>query len=267
MCQVEFHKIRTVFPRQAILVGFEQHNVGTIYNYSAQSKDWNVAFSDEEKMQKYSLITDSETHSGSKALKISYPSDAQGGGGGVWKLPSEKEYYLSYWVKFEDDFDFDGDKHSGGKLPGLTGAGGYCSGGETCNGNNGFSSRYMWRKNGRAQLYLYHMDKPTKWGEEFWLKDSDGDDVYFERGKWHNLIQRMRINDGNQSNGEIDVWMDKEQVLSLDGLKFVTNNQGIDALMFSTFHGGSSSAWWPDYEVHSYFDDFVISTNPSDVGL
>ncbi len=253
---------------KAISVDFENHNDGTKYNQSAQNRDWNVNWVNKGQMDNYAVITDDEVHSGDKALRITYRPDARTGGGAAWKLPSEKEYYLSYWVKFENGFDFDGDKHSGGKLPGLAGAGGYCSGGETCNGNNGFSSRYMWRENGRAQLYLYHMDKPGKFGEEFWLFDSDGDDVYFERGKWHNLVQRVRINDGNQSNGEVDVWMNGEQVLEIDDLKMVTNNKGIDALMFSTFHGGGKSTeWWPDYEVHSYFDDFVVSTEASDVGL
>ena len=192
---------------KAIKSGFEQHNDGTIYNRSTQNQDWDVLFTDDKQMQKYSRITDDEAYSGNKSLQITYPSDDKGAGGGAWKLPSEKEYYLSYWVKFSQDFDFDGSRHSGGKLPGLSGAGGYCSGGQTCNGSNGFSSRYMWGQNGRARLYLYHMDKPGKWGENFDFKDDDGKQLYFERGKWHNLIQRVKINDGHKSNGEIDVWM------------------------------------------------------------
>ncbi|MDJ0634325.1 MAG: cellulose binding domain-containing protein [Xenococcaceae cyanobacterium MO_188.B29] len=261
----------------AIVVGFDDHSVGTKYNKSAQSKDWNMGWSGDDWMNKYAVITNKEArdddddysdeHSEDKALRITYRPDAKSGGSAEWKLPAEKEYYLSYWVKFDDDFDFNGSKQSGGKLPGLAGAGGLCSGGQTCNGNNGFSARYMWGKDGRAKLYLYHMDKPTKWGENFWFKDSDGKDMYFETGEWHNLVQRVRLNDGKKSNGEIDVWMDGEQTLSLDGLKFVTNNKGIDSLMFSTFYGGSGRDWWPDRQVHSYFDDFVISTNASDVGL
>lgn len=264
---VGLHTVATNFFSTPITVGFEQHSLGTKYTRSAQSQDWNVSFSDDSKMRKYAIITDREAHSGEKALKITYPSDRIGGGSGAWKLPPEKEYYLSYWVKFSNDFDFDGSKHSGGKLPGLAGAGGYCSGGQTCNGNNGFSARYMWGKEGRAKLYLYHMDKPTQWGENFWFKDGEGEDIYFQRGQWHNLIQRVKINDGYKSNGEIDIWMDGEQVISLQGIRFVTNNQGIDALMFSTFHGGNSSDWLPDYEVYSYFDDFVISTRAKDVSL
>ncbi|MBE9167222.1 cellulose binding domain-containing protein [Pleurocapsales cyanobacterium LEGE 06147] len=256
----------TSISSNAISVGFEQHSPYTKYTRSAQSKDWKVLWSEDGKMNNYSMITNEIALSGEKSLKMTYPSNTQGGGGAAWQVPAQKEYYLSYWLNFDKNFDFDGPKHSGGKMPGLGGAGGLCSGGDTCNGNNGFTSRYMWRENGRAVLYLYHMGK-QKWGDDFRLQGSDGSDKYFERGKWHNLVQRVQINDGNQSNGEIDIWMDKEKVLSLDNLKFVTNNKGIDTVFFNTFHGGSSSDWWPEREVYAYFDDFVVSTNASDVGL
>ena len=254
---------------QAIEVGFENHVPGTKYNKAEQSKDWDAIGSKESWMNK-AIITDREAHSGDKSLRITYLPDERFGGSAVWNLPSENEYYLSYWVKFADDFDFDGPKKSGGKLPGLGArdeAHDLCSGGQTCTGDNGFSSRYMWRKNGRAELYLYHMDKPDKYGERWYFEGSDGCEKYFQRGQWHNLIQRVKINDGNQSNGEVDVWMDGEQVLSIDELKFVTNNQGIDSLYFSTFHGGNNSDWLPEREVYSYWDDFVVSTHAADVGL
>lgn len=252
---------------QAITVGFENHNVGTEYDRSAQEKDWEVNWVDTKLTDDSAFISDKEAHSGNQSLEISYSPDERKGAGAAWAIPEEREYYLSYWVKFEDNFDFDGSKNSGGKLPGLAGAGGYCSGGDTCNGNNGFSSRYMWGEQGRAKLYLYHMDKPTQWGENFWFKDKLGRDIYFETGQWHNLIQRVKINDGDRANGEIDVWMNGEQVLDIDDLQFVSNNKGIDALMFSTFHGGNSKDFLPEREVHSYFDEIVISTNASDVGL
>jgi hypothetical protein len=248
----------------AIKVGFEKHSNNTSYNTTMQSKDWKVGWSNN--MYKYATISDEFAHSGDKSLKITYPSDAQANTGSSWLVPSQKEYYLSYWVKFDQNFDFDGSKLSGGKLPGM-GTDDLCGGGQTCTGTNGFTSRYMWRENGKATLYLYHMDKPGKYGEDFTFQGSDGNDKYFERGKWHNLIQRVKINDGNQSNGEVDVWMDKEKVLDLDNLKFVTDNKGIDTLYFSSFHGGNGSEWWPEKNVSAYFDDFVVSTNAADVGL
>ena len=268
------HQVAKTPPHQAIAVGFERHNTGTIYNHSAQSQDWDVLWSKSSWMDKYAVITDSEAHSGKNSLRITHRPDARTGGNAVWELPEKKEYYLSYWVKFAADFDFDGTEYATGKLPGLGGAGGLCVGGtngfKVCNGNNGFSARYFWREKGRAVLSLKHMDIPTtsKWTPDLRLQDSDGNDKYFQPGKWHNMIQRVRINDGNQANGEVNVWMDGEKVLSIDKLKFVTNNRGIDNLYFNTFHGGSEDErWWPDHTVYSYWDDFVVSTHPADVGL
>ena len=250
----------------AISVGFENHANGTTYGTVTQRQDWDAAWSVQMNEGELASITNQEAHSGNNSLKIDYPANAQSNVGAKWQVPAQQEYYLSYWVKFEDNFDFDGARLSGGKLPGL-GSGDLASGGNKPNGNNGFTSRYMWRENGRAVLYLYHMDQPDIWGEDISLTGADGSDKYFERGKWHNMIQRVKVNDGSQSNGEIDVWMDNEQVLDLDGLRFMTNNQGIDTTYFSTFHGGSGSDWWPEQDVNAYFDDFVVSTNAADVGL
>ena len=182
-------------------------------------------------------------------------------------LKPEKEYYLSYWVHFEDGFDFDGPVHSGGKLPGLGGAGGTCSGGQTCDGNNGFTSRYMWRKNGAAVLYLYHMDKKSKYPEDIPLVGSDGLQKSFIPGKWHRMIQRVRINDNGQSNGEVDVWMDGDKVASVKNLRFVTNGGLVDRFFFSSFHGGSGKDWLPEKHVNAYFDDIEITTDPVHLGF
>ena len=254
---------------ERIEVRFEKHPNGTKYNRFAQNKDWRVVGTNDSWMNK-SEITQDEKDSNNRSLRITYLPEKKSGGSAVWGLPRKNEYYLSYRVKFAKDFDFDGSENSGGKLPGLGARdkqGNLCSGGQICNGNNGFSSRYMWRENGRAELYLYHMDKPGKWGEDFYFKGRDGSKKFFERGKWHSLVQRVKINDGKQANGEIDVWMDGEKVLSINKLKFVTNSQKIDSLYFSTFHGGNNRGWFPDRKVYSYWDDFVISTSAADVSL
>ena len=250
----------------AIVVDFENHADNTRYDRAVQSQDWEVNFSSSS-MNGNAAIADEFAYQGDKSLQIKYPKGTRGGGNAAWKLTPEKEYYLSYQVRFDDNFDFNGSKYSGGKLPGLAGAGGLCGGGTECNGDNGFSSRYMWRENGRAVLYLYHMDKPQQHGEDFQLTGSNGEDKYFQPGQWHDLTQRVKLNDGYQSNGEIDIWMDGELVLSIDDLKFVTNNRGIDTLFFSTFYGGKSEDWYPDRDSTAYFDNFIVSTNASDVGV
>ena len=251
------------FNSNAIYVDFEGHGDYTTYDYSAQAQDWDVAWS--HQMDKYASISTEEALSGSNSLKMDYPANEQSNAGAKWQIPQQQEYYLSYWVKFEDNFDFDGNRYSGGKLPGL-GSGDLASGGVKSNGDNGFTSRYMWREGGQATVYLYHMDMGSNYGDDILLKDSQGNDKYFQPGQWHNMVQRVRVNDAGVANGEIDVWMDNEQVLDMDGLRF-TNGQGIDTMFFSSFHGGYGSDWWPEQEVNAYFDDFVVSTNAADVGL
>ncbi len=249
--------------KSAISVGFENHSSGTVYNNAAQSKDWKVDWSNQ--MDKFASISSSEARSGKNSLKMNYPNNEQSNAGAKWVIPEQQEYYFSYWVKFDKGFDFDGSKHSGGKLPGL-GEGDLASGGTKPNGNNGFTSRYMWRKGGQATVYLYHMDQPGTYGEDVLLKGKDGKDKYFQPDKWHNLVQRVEVNDAGLANGEIDVWMDNEKVLDIDGLR-LNNGQGIDTAYFSTFHGGYGSDWWPGQSVNAHFDDFVVSTNAADVGL
>ena len=249
--------------QDAISVTFENHSSGTVYSNAAQSKDWNVDWSNQ--MDKFASISSSEAHRGNNSLKMSYPANEQSNAGAQWLIPEQKEYYFSYWVKFDQNFDFDGNKYSGGKLPGL-GEGDLASGGTKPNGDNGFTSRYMWREGGQATVYLYHMDQPGTYGEDILLKGADGQDKYFQPGKWHNMVQRVQVNDAGQANGEMDVWMDNEQVLEMDGLR-LNNGQGIDTAYFSTFHGGNGSDWWPGQTVSAHFDDFVVSTNAADVGL
>lgn len=247
-----------------VMVSFEAFNNNTKYDLVAQQNNWNVEWSTQ--LGQYGYISDKESYSGEKSLRMRYPSNEQSGVGASWILPKQKEYYLSYWILFEENFDFDGSELSGGKLPGL-GSAGLCSGGQSCDGNNGFSSRYMWRENGKAVLYLYHINKAGKYGDNLELRGIDGQNKYFQRGRWHHLVQRVRINDNQESNGEIEVWMDGEKVLSENNLKFVTNGLGVDRLFFSTFHGGSGEEWWPSEDVYAYFDDFVVSVRAEDVGL
>lgn len=250
---------------EAMFIGFENHQAGQAYTRDRQSKDLRVAFSDND-INKISQITTEESGSGNQSLKITYPDDVRANAGTAFMIPERDEYYFQYKVKFEEGFDFDGDTHSGGKLPGLA-ADGWASGGQDVTGSNGFTSRYMWDKGGRAKLYLYHMDKPTKWGENMFFKDSAGKDVFFEPGQWHTITQRVEINDGNQRNGEIDVWMDGEQVLNVEGIRFVNDGSGINSMFLSTFFGGNSKGFLPDRDVSAYFDDMIISTNKRDVGL
>lgn len=213
------------------------------------------------------FIDDAFSKSGSKSLRVKYPSGGYGtsqtGAQAPMTFSPQEEVYASYYLRFSDDFDWGGSSE-GGKLPGL-GSGNNCSGGSSCDGTNGFSGRLMWRAGGRAVLYLYHMDKPATYGEDIQLKNTDGSDVVFAKGEWYQVAERVKINTGNNYDGEIDVWINGELALSLTGLRLVNNGDKVDNFYFSTFHGGSNSNWAPGNDSYVWYDDIKVGLNEKEV--
>jgi|GEM_PF-986450 len=197
---------------------------------------------------------------GDSSLRITFPSGEGGTDKSGAQAPliftSGQEIYVSYWFRMSDNFDWGG-IFEGGKLPGLA-SGDRCSGGSDCIGTNGFSARLMWRSGGKAVLYLYHMDKPDGDGEDFNLTDSNGDNLYFQQGVWYNVVQRVKMNTGDNKDGEVQVWINGVEAVNLTGIQFVNDGSLIDTFYFSTFHGGPDYKWGPDETCYIWFDDINI---------
>ncbi len=256
-----------IYPALAqISVDFESKDAGTQYDGSAWGSAGFLDLSWTNGPER-AIVVDSISHSGDKSLQVYYPEGGVGpsrtGHQAPCGLVPADEYYVSYWLRFSNDFSW-GSGNQGGKLPGLSG-GAKSSGGATCDGTNGFTARFMWRTDGKAVLYLYHMDKPGKYGEDFDLKDAADKDIYFPKGEWINIIERVKINTGSDKNGEIQVWYNGEEALNIVNLQFVTNGDLVDAFYFSTFHGGNDETWVPQNDCYIWFDDIVVSTDPGDV--
>ena len=200
-------------------------------------------------------------HTGNNSLRIDYPADAEqasfdSGAQAPLTFNPKEEVYVSYWLRFSDNFQW-GRIYEGGKLPGLA-SGDLCSGGAICDGTNGFTARLMWREGGSVVLYLYHMDNPDpSVGEDFNLVTGDGQ-VYFERGRWYNVVQRVKINTGNNNNGQVQIWIDGKEALMLNNIRFVNDGSLVDTFYFSTFHGGWGIEWGPIEDVYIWFDDIKI---------
>lgn len=239
------------------LLNFEKWNTGQSYDAVQYATDgMNIEFGS---FKGHGSIS---SYNANNTLRVLYPEGAYGGSSGPnigAILTPQNEYFLGYYLWFSENFDWGG-TFEGGKLPGLAGAG-YCSGGNTCDGTNGFTARYLWRENGRAVLYLYHMDKPGVYAEDLQLKDSLGNNKYFQKGTWHHMVQRVKINTGNNNDGEVEVWMDGEQVLLRTNLRFVNNGNKVDRFYFNTFHGGDDVSWAPSSTVWTYFDNIMITTD------
>ncbi|WP_162144155.1 T9SS type A sorting domain-containing protein [Sporocytophaga myxococcoides] len=153
--------------------------------------------------------------------------------------------------------------------------GGRCSGCATCTGSNGFTARLMRRTDGKAVIYLYHLNKVNPPCGDNYDTVVDGKTLYFEKGQWYKISQRVKVNSGVNKDGEVEMWINDQHaqirlysgalVDKLSRIQFVTNGDKVDALYFSTFHGGSTADWAPLVDSYIWFDDIVISTRLADV--
>jgi len=217
--------------------------------------------------QSRAYVDDAYAISGSKSLRIFYPANNYGtantGAQAPLMLTSADQYYMSYWIRFSDNFSY-GTTNEGGKLPGLAG-GSRCSGCAVCTGSNGFTARLMWRTGGRLVLYLYHLDKASPpCGDDNTLQIS-GADYYAPKGQWIKITQRVKVNSGTNHDGEVEVWVNDQPALLRTGLQFVSNGDKVNSFYFSTFHGGSSAGWSPTVDSYIWFDDIKISTDVNDI--
>ena len=206
-------------------------------------------------------IDTEHAYKGRSSLRITYPENTVGphsDGGGAQaplRFTPREEVYVTYWLRFSNNFDWGG-TNEGGKLPGLAGEG-LCSGGNTCDGTNGFSARLMWRHDGGAILYLYHMDKPGTYGEDINMVTNE-EVIYFQPGQWYQITERVRINSGNNNDGEVQLWINGEEALLRTDIRFVNNGNLVDTFYFSTFHGGADSSWSPSVDCYIWYDDLRI---------
>lgn len=257
---------------------FDDDAVGT-YTVSNLNADWNNPPSESGIAQGRGTVVDgAAAFGGGRSLRVLYPQDSVGpsdntGGGAQWRMDlgqSYDELYLSYRIRFGAGFDF----VRGGKLPGLAGGTGN-TGGNVPDGTDGWSARMMWRTDGsggsattrdaaNAVQYVYHPDQPDTFGEDFrWDDGPDDEWVEFEDDRWYQFEHRVLMNTPGENDGEIQAWLDGEQVLDVQGLRFRdVSTFGIDELLFSTFFGGSSDIWAPSKDEFVYYDDFVVSTEP-----
>ena len=199
-----------------------------------------------------------------KILRVAYPVGSasptatrnQGspvGGGQFYAdlhmLPSDA-LRLSYYVRFSNNFDF----AKGGKLPGLFG-GTVTSGGNIPDGTNGFSTRFMWRRDGAGEIYAYlpsSKDYGTSIGRGNWQ---------FQPGVWHHIEQQIILNQPQSADGSIQVWFNGAQVLNQSGLIFrTTQHLQIEGIFFSTFFGGNDASWATPQDVYIDFADFSMSS-------
>ncbi|THF83415.1 carbohydrate-binding protein [Cohnella fermenti] len=251
---------------------FERPARGTAYTLGEWATDgwsapWDLGMSTRTWIDGYNF-----NHSGGQSLRVFYPAGQidpdNSGAQAPFVLTPGQEYYLSYWVRFSSDFSW-GTTEFAGKL-GLGLAGGAaCSGGQTCTGYNGFSSRMIWRSGGQAAIYYYHMGNNGQYGDYAVLKNSNGTDIYYPKGTWVNIVQRLKVNTVTSGaanpDGEIQIWYNGVSAATITGLRFVRNADLVDKAYFSSFFGGATSSFAPANDSYIWYDDLKVSTNRADI--
>lgn len=226
------------------------------YNAVRQGFDTTRHWGTEENVER---LAAQDTGIDEAGLRVHYPagssspSDEPLGGAGFYSDPSPLQeadrVCLSYKVRFPPDFDF----VKGGKLPGLYG-GEAPSGGESVDGENGFSMRLMWREKGAGELYPYVVGfEGESVGRGFWR---------YPAGPWVSIEQEIMLNAPNQENGVARIWIDGQPVLEQKNIVFrTTPDITIDGLMFSTFFGGTGEGWRTPRDQYVDFADFRFYTS------
>jgi hypothetical protein len=250
---------------------FERPAAGGAYTLSEWGFDgWSAPW--ELGMGNRTMIDSAYSHTGGKSLRVFYPQGQIGpensGAQAPFTLTPGQEYYLSYWVRFSSDFSWGTTEYAGKLGLGLAG-GAACSGGQACTGYNGFSSRIIWRSGGQAAIYYYHMGNGGQYGDYAILKNSNGSDVYYQKGQWINIVQRLKVNTvtGGNANpdGQIQIWYNGVSAANISGLRFVRNADKVDKAYFSSFFGGATASFAPANNSYVWYDDIKVSTAKSDI--
>lgn len=190
---------------------------------------------------------------GSASPTLTRETGAPGGGAQAYLRLGEgmlQEAWLSYRVRFPADFRF----VRGGKLPGLY-SGRATSGGHIPEGDDGFSTRLMWRDDGAGEVYAYlptSSEHGTSLGRGDWT---------WPRDRWVRVVQRLRLNDVGTSDGVVEIWIDGTRVAHHEGLLLRTSPRvRVEGVFFSTFFGGSDPSWATPVDQSAEFADFEVGS-------
>lgn len=181
-----------------------------------------------------------------------------------------KEILFSYSVFFPEGFQF----NKGGKMPGLYG-GTSLDSAKSCSGgskrNDCFSARLMWRTNGMGEFYNYFPVSATQpdgycsTPPMSTCNPSYGDSIgrgsfYWATGSWTTVAQRLKLNDAGVSNGEQELYVNGQSVLSLTGLQMsVSEDTKLYGIMAQVFFGGSDDTWASPQDQSAYFKDWSLA--------
>ncbi|KAI7865105.1 hypothetical protein BDF14DRAFT_1744481 [Spinellus fusiger] len=222
----------------------------------------------------YAIVNDPVASQGSNAvLRVTYPQGTRNpdrnpqGGIGFYAQPIQTTGTVSvadfeYQVYFPSSYNF----VLGGKLPGIFGGTGRCSGGidtPTC-----FSARFMWRQSGKGEVYTYLPEAkqsstlcttPSNICNSQYGYSIGRGSFTFKTGAWTTVRQVLKLNTPGNLDGQLTVYANGNQVYQQNNIAFresqTGKNVGID---FETFFGGSEDSYITPTTQYAYFKGFHL---------
>ncbi|CEG64783.1 hypothetical protein RMATCC62417_01699 [Rhizopus microsporus] len=176
-----------------------------------------------------------------------------------------KKVTLQYSVFFPKGFDF----VKGGKLPGLYGGHGECTGGDES--GSCFTTRLMWRTDGEGEIYAYLPNSKQRknlcdnkiniCNPDYGFSLGRGT-FQFKTGTWTTVRQELVLNSQGKRNGQMSLYVNGVRKINVKNVAFRTSNTGhVVGIMFHTFFGGSDDTWRTPKDQYSYFKNFVLKVS------
>ncbi|EIE76850.1 hypothetical protein G6F55_007803 [Rhizopus delemar] len=176
-----------------------------------------------------------------------------------------KTVSLQYSVYFPKNFDF----VKGGKLPGVFGGNGECTGGDES--GSCFTSRLMWRDDGLGEIYAYlphNKQRSDICDNKVNICNSDygyslgRGQFEFKKGAWTTVRQVLTLNQVNKRNGRMILYVNGVKKVDIKNVVIRTSTTpNTVGIMFHTFFGGSDNTWATPKTQYSYFKNFKFQVN------
>lgn len=168
-----------------------------------------------------------------------------------------EEATLNYSVKFAEDFKFT----KSGKLLGLVPKKKIVAGNKMR--PYGWSARATFKKHGEIASYIYHQNKPKKFGDGITSAKP-----VFTPGSYNDVAIYVKLNKpAAAKNGVFEIWVDGKLIIQHEGIQY-RSVEGphtlVNYFIFTTFHGGSSIGYAPKDKQggftteYAWFDDIEI---------
>lgn len=166
--------------------------------------------------------------------------------------PCDTVYYRFY-SRFEPGYEMGG----GVKGPGVSAKRKGNPGGGTAGikpkGDDKFSARICFNKNGQPYIYYYHMDM-GRWGSN--ANQHIGTPVSMQPGQWYCLEMMLQANDPDKKNGVLKLWIDGALKVHKQDIRFRTIDElKINWANHSAYFGGN----WTSPKDQDRFEDNMVA--------